>query len=107
MKQLYCSGRAGQFVALMFGVPYFVLAGLISDVLKRENPIKGYLNYKKQRGMSITRDWHDWLGGYPFEVARPQDIVSFANATGFKLRKLAPCTGKSGNNQFIFVRQES
>ena len=34
-----------------------------------------FSNYKNKRGMSIYHDWVDWLGGYPFEVAKPEDIV--------------------------------
>lgn len=55
--------------------------------------------------MSIFHDWIDWLGGYPFEVARPEEILSFYRARGFTLDKMTTCGGGLGNNQFVFTRR--
>ena len=38
------------------------------------------------RGMSIYNDAIDWLGGYPYEVAWPQDVINFFNKEGLMLR---------------------
>lgn len=57
------------------------------------------------RGMSLWHDYVDWLGGYPFEVARPEAIVDFYRARGFGLVKLKTCGGRSGCNEYIFERQ--
>jgi 2-polyprenyl-6-hydroxyphenyl methylase/3-demethylubiquinone-9 3-methyltransferase len=54
--------------------------------------------------MSVVRDWFDWLGGYPFEVASRERIVQFYEHRGFRLTKLASCGRQSGNNQFVFTR---
>jgi 2-polyprenyl-6-hydroxyphenyl methylase/3-demethylubiquinone-9 3-methyltransferase len=53
--------------------------------------------------MSITTDWHDWLGGYPFEVAKPEEIFDFYKKRGFRLERLKTCAGGLGNNEFVFV----
>ena len=38
----------------------------------------GYLkDYKKYRGMSYWHDQIDWIGGYPYEVSKPKDIINF------------------------------
>ena len=40
-------------------------------------------NYKSMRGMNWHRDVHDWLGGYPYESATPQEVKSFMQRLGF------------------------
>ncbi len=35
--------------------------------------------------MSIVRDWVDWLGGFPFEFAKPEEIFEFYKRKGFSL----------------------
>jgi 2-polyprenyl-6-hydroxyphenyl methylase/3-demethylubiquinone-9 3-methyltransferase len=43
-------------------------------------------DYKKRRGMSIMRDIHDWIGGWPMEYAGDQETVDFLEERyGFKL----------------------
>ncbi len=54
--------------------------------------------------MSYFTDLLDWLGGYPFEVARPEDIFDFFRARGFEMVKLRTVGGGLGNNEFVFVR---
>ena len=49
--------------------------------------------------MSIIRDWFNWLGGFPFEVARAQNILGFVRNKGFVLMKLKITNG-IGNNEF-------
>ncbi len=36
------------------------------------------------RGMSVWRDLVDWVGGYPFEVAKPEELFDFYKARGFQ-----------------------
>ena len=59
-----------------------------------------------QRGMSRWHDLIDWVGGYPFEVARPEEVFEFCRERGFELMRLQTCGGSSGNNQFVFRRRE-
>lgn len=57
------------------------------------------------RGMSRWRDIVDWVGGYPYEVARPEQVFDFCRARGFKLTKLL-CGGVGlGCNEFVFVKE--
>ena len=57
--------------------------------------------------MSRVHDWLDWLGGYPFEVARPEEIFNFYRRRGFALREMTTVGGSLGCNQFVFVRKET
>ena len=103
VKRLYCKGLVGKIIVTGVFFPYFFLGGFAVDVLRGKNPMERYENYKKTRGMSITTDWHDWLGGYPFEVAKPEEIFDFYKERGFRLERLKTCGGGLGNNEFVFV----
>ena len=104
LKKLYCSGFLGRTLVSAFFIPYFMLRDLAVDLVKGKNPISRYLEYQKSRGMSLTHDWYDWLGGYPFEVATPDEIFRFYHERGFVLENLFT-DGGHGNNQFVFVKQ--
>ena len=56
------------------------------------------------RGMNHWRDIIDWVGGYPYEVAAPEEIFDFCRARGFTLIGLR-CKGVGlGCNEFVFER---
>jgi len=57
-----------------------------------------------ERGMAMWYDTIDWIGGYPFEVARPEQLFSFFRGKGFSLSALRTCGGRHGCNEFVFVR---
>jgi 2-polyprenyl-6-hydroxyphenyl methylase/3-demethylubiquinone-9 3-methyltransferase len=102
IKRLYCSGIIGKAIVCSCFVPYFVARGLCSDLRKGHNPLLRY-TMSKGRGMSRIYDWLDWLGGFPFEVAKAEDIFKFYRNRGFALKNLATTNGRA-NNQFVFVR---
>lgn len=63
-------------------------------------------NYSAQslRGMSYWHDLIDWIGGYPFEVARPEQVFEFLRLREFQLERLKTCGGGLGCNEFVFSR---
>jgi 2-polyprenyl-3-methyl-5-hydroxy-6-metoxy-1,4-benzoquinol methylase len=63
-------------------------------------------NYKKRRGMSWWHDQIDWIGGYPYEDAKPEDIFDFCRRSGFRLEKLKTYSGGIGCNEFVFTKAE-
>jgi 2-polyprenyl-6-hydroxyphenyl methylase/3-demethylubiquinone-9 3-methyltransferase len=56
------------------------------------------------RGMAWWTDWVDWVGGLPFEVARPDDILARLRGKGFALDRLVTCLGGHGCNEYVFRR---
>ena len=54
------------------------------------------------RGMSRWHHLVDWVGGYPFEVAAPEQVFEFCSARGFELRKLRTAGAGHGCNEFVF-----
>jgi len=105
VKQFYCSGIVGRTLVSAFFIPYFVFGGLAVDILKLRNPVLRYTEYKKSRGMSIVHDWYDWLGGYPYEVAKAEEIFKLYRDKGFILKNMLTALGGLGNNQLLFVKQ--
>jgi 2-polyprenyl-3-methyl-5-hydroxy-6-metoxy-1,4-benzoquinol methylase len=69
-------------------------------------PFKAWADKKKNRGMSVWHDLVDWAGGYPFEVAKPEEIFDFYKKRGFVLTKLKTCGGGLGCNEFVFVQED-
>jgi 2-polyprenyl-6-hydroxyphenyl methylase/3-demethylubiquinone-9 3-methyltransferase len=76
---------------------------MVGDLI-RLTPFATFRNYGKGRGMSVWRDFIDWIGGYPFEVARPEVIFDFYRDRGFSLEKMATAGGSVGCNEFVFRR---
>jgi 2-polyprenyl-6-hydroxyphenyl methylase/3-demethylubiquinone-9 3-methyltransferase len=68
------------------------------------NPFYYWNQYKKNRGMSSWHDIVDWVGGYPFEVAKPEEIFDFYRSKGFNLQRLYTCGGGKGCNQFVLKK---
>jgi 2-polyprenyl-6-hydroxyphenyl methylase/3-demethylubiquinone-9 3-methyltransferase len=90
---------------LGYGYFLFFAVGLFSaDVLRGRNPRARYLSTGK-RGMSLRYDVIDWIGGWPFEVATPEEISRFAAKADLVLTELVSCGGKHGCNEYVFARR--
>ena len=104
VKRAYNKGAAGKLAVNTVFIPYFVGRGVAADLLRLRNPLRRYSEYRRTRGMSMTHDWADWLGGYPFEVAKPEEIFEFYRDRGFVMQKLTTCGGRLGCNEFVFTK---
>lgn len=67
-------------------------------------PFFTWRNYIKARGMTPWYDVVDWVGGYPFEVAKPEEIFYLFRNEGFQLINLKTCAGGIGCNEYVFVK---
>ena len=56
------------------------------------------------RGMSHWFDLVDWIGGYPFEVISPEQVVDFYRTKGYFLDKIRT-TNRLGCNEYVLIRQ--
>ena len=52
--------------------------------------------------MSVWHDNVDWLGGYPHDYARPDEVFRFVRDRGFELQQLT--TPHNGCNEYVFLR---
>ena len=66
--------------------------------------IRTWTRYDKNRGMNHWHDLIDWVGGYPYEVAKPEEIFDFYRARGFMLTKLKCGAVGLGCNEFVFQK---
>jgi 2-polyprenyl-6-hydroxyphenyl methylase/3-demethylubiquinone-9 3-methyltransferase len=53
--------------------------------------------------MSPWTDLKDWVGGYPYEVATVERLVSFAEGEGFQVEQIRRSSGL-GNNELLLRR---
>jgi 2-polyprenyl-6-hydroxyphenyl methylase/3-demethylubiquinone-9 3-methyltransferase len=94
----------GAFAAAMIA-PEELKALLRATVLI--NPaeyVHRWTRYESNRGMSRWRDIIDWVGGYPYEFARPEEIFDFYRQRGFQLTRIK-CGGVGlGCNEFVFQK---
>jgi 2-polyprenyl-3-methyl-5-hydroxy-6-metoxy-1,4-benzoquinol methylase len=80
-----------------------LLRGLV--LLRPADYVRRWTRYDKNRGMSRWHDIIDWVGGYPYEVARPEEIFDFFRARDFTLLKMK-CGGVGlGCNEFVFLKE--
>jgi 2-polyprenyl-3-methyl-5-hydroxy-6-metoxy-1,4-benzoquinol methylase len=66
---------------------------------------RSWSQYDRRRGMNRWRDIIDWVGGYPYEVATPDEIFDYFTSRGFILTKLNCGRVGLGCNQFVFSRK--
>jgi 2-polyprenyl-6-hydroxyphenyl methylase/3-demethylubiquinone-9 3-methyltransferase len=95
-------------------VPYLLTfaaaleTGAAVAALVRRDPgrlMRRWRAYHGVRGMSRWHDLVDWIGGYPFQVAKPEEVFEFYRVRGFRLAKLRTCGGRMGCNEFVFGRE--
>lgn len=95
-------------IALGFGLSHEVRQALIR-LVRFQNPLPfaDWKRKKQDRGMSPWHDIVDWIGGYPFEVARPEEIFRYCRCQGFELTHLTTQAGGYGCNEFVFRRRST
>jgi 2-polyprenyl-3-methyl-5-hydroxy-6-metoxy-1,4-benzoquinol methylase len=104
IKRLYNRSPAA-FKYLILSLALIRLWGptTIRDLI-RGRPLYTWHHYAEAsvRGMSPLRDLVDWVGGYPFEVAKPEAIFDFIKPYGLELMRLKTCAGGHGCNEYVF-----
>lgn len=96
VKRLYNANRVARWLLVAVYTPYFIALRWAYRLLTGRGRVA--------RGMTLWYDMLDWLGGYPFEVAKPEEVFRFLRARGFVLRELATAGGTGACNEFVFER---
>jgi SAM-dependent methyltransferase len=99
VKRTYNRNRLCRLAVISTHAPYLFGARYVVRALNGR-PSPG-------RGMSLWRDTVDWLGGYPFEAAKPENVFRFFRDRGLILENLKTCRGRMGCNEFLFRRELS
>lgn len=104
VKKLYnASPKIFKWVLMLVFIVRFTAIGTIKEIFLLR-PFKEWREYKKNRGMSRIQNIRDWIGGLPFEVAKPEEIIFFYKERGFELENLITVAGGIGCNEFVFKR---
>jgi len=105
IKKVYCSSKLAKALLTAIFYSIFFISGLLIDIAQFKNPVTRYKEHIRYRGMSLTHDWKDWLGGYPYDQAKPEQVILFYENLGFTLLKYDATQHGFGNNQFLFQKQ--
>lgn len=92
VKRLFNRGRVLKAIMILVHLPLFIGRFIIRALTGR---------LREARGMSLWYDYIDWLGGYPFEVATPQQIVTFYRQRDFHALKVISVGGRMGCNEYV------
>ena len=65
--------------------------------------VRTWTHYDPSRGMSHWHDIVDWVGGYPYECAKPDAIFAFFHQRGFTLDNMK-IGGGLGCSEYVFSR---
>lgn len=104
VKQLYNRLPASlRFLVVWPAATHLWWRRMVKDLL-RGRPFATWRSYGGLRGMDAWRDVVDWVGGLPFEVAKPEEIFDFFRKRGFVLEKMVTQGGSLGCNEFVFQK---
>jgi 2-polyprenyl-6-hydroxyphenyl methylase/3-demethylubiquinone-9 3-methyltransferase len=105
IKHVYNSLPSGlRFLVLWASFARLWLPTILRDFVKGR-PFSTWREYVKDRGMTPWYDVVDWVGGYPFEVAKPEQIFHLFRNKGFQLLNMKTCAGGLGCNEFVFQKE--
>ncbi|WP_327588916.1 class I SAM-dependent methyltransferase [Nonomuraea sp. NBC_00507] len=102
LKRLYVQGGPLMRKSLVLaGGVYFRSRSMAAQVIRTTCGVSASRE-ARGRGMSRRHDLIDWMGGFPFEVAKPEQVFSFLRERHFELRYLTTCAGSLGCNEYVF-----
>lgn len=105
VKRWYCQAPAPLRWLLLGACAIRLWAPTVARDALRLRPLATWRRRREIRGMSPWHDVVDWVGGYPFEVAKPDDVIERLRPAGFSVEKLRTCGGGRGCNELLFRRQ--
>jgi len=103
IKRTYNQRPFMKYLWFSIFTPYFIARSLVEGILQKD-PLIVFKEYKRKRGMSYFTDIIDWLGGYPYEVAKPEEVLEFYINRKFILLRLITVGCGLGNNIFVFKK---
>lgn len=97
------------------GVAQIIYRGAFGAALRvRGQTLKDYVRRYAYRGMRFDHDVHDWLGGFPYETATPEEVESTLRELGFRRLRCKTHRGRflgrdlgllgSGCDEYVYQR---
>jgi 2-polyprenyl-6-hydroxyphenyl methylase/3-demethylubiquinone-9 3-methyltransferase len=81
-KRFY--SRAPRFMQAVIATTFKAVV-ILRMLRAGQNPVKQTRERVTMRGMSWSHDIHDWLGGYPYESASPDEVHALLERLGFRI----------------------
>jgi 2-polyprenyl-6-hydroxyphenyl methylase/3-demethylubiquinone-9 3-methyltransferase len=83
-KRIYsqASGQMQRAIRLIYEAAF-----LGAKAATGHNPFAYVRNFHSYRGMRWHNNVHDWLGGYPYESASPDELAAFFKRTGLAVER--------------------
>ncbi|MCX6356736.1 MAG: class I SAM-dependent methyltransferase [Candidatus Aureabacteria bacterium] len=82
---------------------YLIRHTCLPLLLRGKSPLRFIRTYKDNRGMSYLTDMRDWLGGWPYEDAKIEEVVRFCRER-LNLELVNLATGEA-NTEYLFSRR--
>jgi 2-polyprenyl-6-hydroxyphenyl methylase/3-demethylubiquinone-9 3-methyltransferase len=96
VKRLYNRSALARALLIAVYIPYFIGLRWVYRRFTGGGRI--------ERGMTLWTDMLDWLGGYPFEVAKPEEVFRFLRTRGLTLREMTTAGRTGACNEFVLQR---
>lgn len=109
IKRMYCRLPEPLRVPFVLAVSAPAEAKALARAIAAGEPgayVRAWRSSARTRGMSRWHDIVDWIGGYPYEAARADQVFAFCRQRGFVLSGLTT-GGGLGCNEFLFERPAS
>ena len=96
IKYIYCKSPPAlqKLLVSMLAPVIYVAKWLVT----REDP------RNQSRGMDFFYNVVDWVGGYPYEYASREEVLTMVEPLGFTCTRHIPSQVPTGCNEFVFRR---
>lgn len=81
----------------------YIAFSILGLLVRLRNPFAFMKKYRDKRGMELTTDLVDWLGGYPYEHAKVEEVFNFYKKHEMQLVNIKT-TNYIGCNEFLFYK---
>lgn len=103
IKRIYVKSPSFvQLVMCLCTFAFFEGRSLLIQLVRLRNPITWWKSRSQGRGMDHWYNVVDWVGGYPFEVAKPEEIFHFLKERKYEMLHFTTNRGGIACNEYVF-----
>ncbi|MGI0117389.1 class I SAM-dependent methyltransferase [Zooshikella sp. RANM57] len=103
IKIAYNSNTFSKYTIIFTLLPIQAILLIAKGSLKHFSPFYYIKDSNNPRGMNFYYDFIDWVGGFPFEVATPKEVLLFSKKNMFEITNQYLTNG-SGCNEYILKK---
>jgi len=91
------------FMEFSYVIKHFIVPAIFGGPKALIKTIKYITSYRENRGMSFMTDIRDWLGGWPYQPATPEEVTDYC-VTKLGLLNMKTKTGEA-NIEYLFKKK--